>query len=237
MINYFREFSTIDELEHKISMHLILMPDSFILEFHGILKKAYLLDYINYTGISRLEAIYDKLDWDIISRLASLKETDIEAAHGYLKWEKLNCLNQDHISERFILDNIERIQLTTINFYRKFSESALDKHFDRLFNAKCLYNDLSDEFIEKYADKIGYNSLAITQNLSEAFVDKHIMKFNVDTLCSYHLFSKKLVLKHIDYLNLKLIAVNSNRSLSVRFINYIKRYSEDNTIGNYVSHY
>ena len=60
------------------------------------------------------------------------------------------------------------------------------------------YKYLSEDFIEKYADKIDWNAISIYQKLSEDFIDKHTNKVYWSAISRYQKLSEDFIDKHTD---------------------------------------
>lgn len=219
---------------HVRSDQTYSMYANFIIEFYSVLDKRLVMMNMHDVLIQKLTPIYHKLDWKIISKSIRLSEETIIMCSDYLDWDNIYSFSFDTISENFIVNNINKI--SKFNIDRIFSEETLDKYFDKLYNPSSLNITFSENFINKYADKIGYNKILLTQNVSYDFIDKHVFKFN-KTLLSTHPLNEEMVLKYIDYLNLDDVICNSDRILSQRFISYLKRYIKDNTIGPFKKQY
>ena len=60
------------------------------------------------------------------------------------------------------------------------------------------YKYLSEDFIEKYADKIDWSAISICQKLSEDFIDKHTNKVYWSAISIYQKLSEDFIDKHTD---------------------------------------
>jgi hypothetical protein len=81
-------------------------------------------------------------------------------------------------------------------FNNKYSEEELENNI----NYFCNYDwylisysqNLSEEFIEKYSDKLDWDWISECQNLSEQFIRKHIGKIDIGWLVNNKYISKEI---------------------------------------------
>ena len=79
---------------------------------------------------------------------------------------------------------------------------------------------LSEEFIEKYQDKVNWNNVSQFQSLSEKFMEKHFDKLNSKLISEYQVLSESFIERHkndLDWNN-----ISKYQALSESFI---ERYS------------
>ena len=57
---------------------------------------------------------------------------------------------------------------------------------------------LSEEFIEKYIDKVNWDCISINQKLSEEFIEKHYDKVNWHYISQFEKVSESFIKKHSD---------------------------------------
>ena len=81
--------------------------------------------------------------------------------------------------------------------------SNIEKFFDENINNFVVYwryisrcQKLSEEFIEKYSDKVDWWYISVYQTLSEKFIEKHYDKVNLDRILQYQKLSEEFIEKH-----------------------------------------
>ena len=67
---------------------------------------------------------------------------------------------------------------------------------------------LSEEFIEKYQDKVNWNNVSQFQSLSEKFMEKHFDKLNSKLISEYQVLSESFIEQHKNDLDWNNISVN-----------------------------
>jgi hypothetical protein len=112
-------------------------------------------------------------------------------------------LSLNHVEN--IIDIEDRVKRETIlnekdlYWYKKLSKTVLTIQIEEnikqySWNTVITYQNLPEDFIEKYAqDKVYYWLIVSSnQNLSEEFIDKHADKLNWTMLVTHHNLSEKL---------------------------------------------
>ena len=93
---------------------------------------------------------------------------------------KIKILEEIPNIEKFFDENIDNFEVDWdyISVYQKLSEEFIEKYIDKVdwwYISK--YQKLSEEFIEKYIDKLNWYCISKYQTLSEKFIEKHCDKF------------------------------------------------------------
>jgi hypothetical protein len=131
--------------------------------------------------------------------------------------EKIPDITQNNI--KFVLD------------YFDLSENLIEK-YEHLYNDDCwriisIKQILSEQFIEKYANKLNLFYILVNQKLSEDFLSKHIHKFNWKFMFTFKNFSEKFIIKNIDIIDLEWVSLC--QKLSEDFISkYSKKLCKKN---------
>ena len=76
------------------------------------------------------------------------------------------------------------------------------------------YDELSEEFIEKYADRVDWDCISKYQKLSEQFIERHKDKVNWYYISMYQELSEKFIEKHEDKVNWYYISMRQKLSES-----------------------
>ena len=106
----------------------------------------------------------------------------------------------------------------------------IERHIDiinnfNLWSNVCQMQDLNEDFIEKYKDKVKWKDITKYQNLSENFIEKHldyIKGFSSDLIQRNDL-SEQFLEKHIDMFNITDLARFQTVSKEFR-----EKYFKDN---------
>ena len=91
---------------------------------------------------------------------------------------KIKIIEEIHNIKKFFYENINNFVVDW--FY-------ISKH-----------QKLSEEFIEKYIDKVNWDCISINQKLSEEFIEKYIDKVNWHYISQFEILSKSFIKKHYD---------------------------------------
>jgi hypothetical protein len=93
-----------------------------------------------------------------------------------------------------------------------YSEEELEENimlFKKLdWHTICYAQVLSENFIEKYSDKIYWELISECQNLSEEFIEKHSDKVDWDYIAIEQVLSEKFIRKHIDKIDINYLMEN-----------------------------
>jgi len=86
----------------------------------------------------------------------------------------------------------------------KLSENFLDKYAAK-FTDDCWYHIsyyqmISEQFIEKYSDKLRWAGISLAQELSEQFMEKHSDKLTWDYISMSQKLSEDFIERHMDKL-------------------------------------
>src|SRR5574343_1752697 len=80
------------------------------------------------------------------------------------------------------------------------------KNFEVYLSYISIFQKLSEEFIEKYSDKINWHHISEFQKLSEKFIEKHCNKVNWWYISQYQKLSEEFIEKHFDNVDWKCIS-------------------------------
>ena len=125
-----------------------------------------------------------------------------------------------------ILDGIMKkgIAIDRYIHYQKIPESLIEKHqnvlSERDWRIIVQYQDLSEEFMNKYADKLGWFLILTNQNLSESFLKNHINEISKNKywhLVSRLELSEEFIDEHQDLLDWDQLAIFQH-NLSEEFL-------------------
>jgi hypothetical protein len=107
----------------------------------------------------------------------------------------------------------------------KYSEEELEYTINLFevndFNKISMYQKLSEQFIEKYSDKVYWNYISTYQNLSEEFIEKYSDKLIWLYISKYQVLSENFIRKHIGQIDINWLMYNKN--ISEEFKNKIKK--------------
>ena len=94
-----------------------------------------------------------------------------------------------------------------------------------LWRSISYHQQLSEQFIDKYKDKLSWKNLCETQRMSEKFIEEHLSytKMWMDTLVEFHTFSEQFLDKYFGMINPVFVARCEN--LSEEFIK--KHFKDD----------
>ena len=112
---------------------------------------------------------------------------------------KIKIIEEIPNIEKFFDENIDNFK---VDYYRLMSNQKLSEEFIDKYNDKVNWNyisrcqTLSESFIEKYNDKLSWYNISIYQKLSESFIEKYIDKVDWDHILKYQTLSKKFIRKH-----------------------------------------
>ena len=103
---------------------------------------------------------------------------------------------------------------------KKYSEQELEEKIN-LFNQHAwwciyLYQNLSEEFIEKYSDKVYWSLICKYQNLSEKFIEKYQDKVYWPYISNFQKLSEKFIKKHINQIDISCLMANEKISYKIK---------------------
>lgn len=145
-------------------------------------------EFIDKIEWDEISTYYNKIDKKFVERFGDKLNSKLVAGHNlhqvdetYLNdiyWEiddddKTHLFQYQHLSEDFIIDHVKS-----------------KKDWKRFVS---ISKDLSEEFIEKYKDKISWDAICIHQNLSMNFMRKHWKYLNWEEVCIFQKLSKKFM--------------------------------------------
>lgn len=99
----------------------------------------------------------------------------------------------------------------------KLSEEFIDKEADKL-DWQCISScqKLSEKMIIKHIDKVNWIGISIYQELSEPFIKKYINYLNFDNIQSHQKLSETFINEHKNMIDLSIICARQN--ISEKFI-------------------
>ena len=99
----------------------------------------------------------------------------------------------------------------------KLSEEFIERHADKVcwgWISTC--QKLSEAFIENHTDEVDWDCISRYQKLSEAFIERHADKMNWYWISEYQKLSETFIEKHADKINW--YRISKNQKLSKKFI-------------------
>ena len=86
-------------------------------------------------------------------------------------------------------------QLSTV----KFSEEFVENYANKVGWNYISKQKLSEEFVEKYANKVNWDCISKYQELSESFIEKHANEVNWDNIAKYQNVSESFIASHVEF--------------------------------------
>ena len=121
-----------------------------------------------------------------------------------LNWNYI-LINNININPKILENNQSNINWDTISIL-KLSENFINKYFDKLnYNNLCQYQSLSEDFIEKNIKFINWNLISKHQYLSESFLNKYKEFIVWNEFSAKHSLSEQFLRKKINILNWDLV--------------------------------
>lgn len=110
----------------------------------------------------------------------------------------VGCLNKEKINWEEILKQyfFEQIKLSE-NFIRRNYETLDEKHWSLVSHSQTL----SENFIQKFQDKVDWDLICEKQTLSEPFIRKFQDKVNWDNISAYQTLSEDFIREFQDKVN------------------------------------
>ena len=112
---------------------------------------------------------------------------------------KIKIIEEIHDIEKFFDENIKNFEVdwAYISKYQKLSEEFIEKYIDKVdWFYISIFQKLSESFIEKHIDKADWYYISKYQILSESFIEKHSDKVDWYWILKYQKLSKKFIRKH-----------------------------------------
>jgi len=107
------------------------------------------------------------------------------------------------------------------------SEEFIEKYFDRLKPIPILvYQQLSEDFLIKYQDIWDWDFVCSDQKISEEFIEKNEHLISWYWICGYQKMSKQFIIKHWKKMNM--ISLNRNENLSKKLKEEISSWTKNN---------
>jgi hypothetical protein len=195
-------------------------------DFYAISTKTCEMRYRAPLSEEFIEKFQDKhFNWHHISRYQKLSEEFIEKFLDKLGWEAIlqNYRISDAVKRKIKLkfkDKITAIQdekiLNNVD-YNTLSEDFIEKYQDRLDWKYISKNSkLSEAFIEKFKDKVNWIYISYNQILSEAFIEKFQDKVNWLNISKRQILSEAFIDKYYHAVNWD--CISSHQILSEAFI-------------------
>src|SRR5574344_2076628 len=117
---------------------------------------------------------------------------------------KIKIIEEIKDIEKFFDENVDNFEVDWyyISKNQKLSEEFIDKYNDKVYwGYISQYQKLSEEFIEKHYDKVYWCYISIYQTLSEEFIEKHKHKVDWGYISQFQKLSESFIEKHIDKVN------------------------------------
>lgn len=193
------EFNSLNSLE-RMAIETEARKANCYLDWHILTR------YANFTE-DTIRKFADKVDWTEVSRYAHLSDKFIEEFKDKLNWEELTQHHkfskdmllkymeqidwdraptyQHEIDEEVIEAVMSSPKKDQFNWHgalviTPMSETFLEKYAVKAnkWEIVSYYQDLSEKFMEKFADKLNWNYISQKQHLSREFMIKHYDKLN-----------------------------------------------------------
>ena len=140
---------------------------------------------------------------------------------------KIKIIEEIKDVEKFFDKNINNFKFdwNNISEYQKLSEEFIDKYIDKVnWSYISGYQKLSEEFIDKYIDKVNWYFISRYQKLSEDFIEKHIGKVYWYNILMNQKLSESFIEKYINRVDW--VYISQYQTLSEEFIE--KHYDKVN---------
>jgi len=126
--------------------------------------------------------------------------------------------------------NSKNINWLDVSIFNKLSEDFIEKYKDKIsWGYISAYQKLSENFIEKYKDKVDWSQISEYQKLSEDFIKKFKDKVDWYHISKFQKLSENFIVKYKDYVYWSLIS--QYQKLSSFFIKKYKlNVPENNTL-------
>jgi hypothetical protein len=150
------------------------------------------------------------INYDNISQNANFDEEYFETNINRMIWFYL-CLNTN-LSDKFFLRHIDKINIQTLCRNVNVSEDFFD--VDTLSNYQWVlisqYIRLSENFINKYHDKICFNMLSKNINITKNIITKYIDKLDINSLVENPATDEDFINKNLHKIYKHRISSNTN---------------------------
>ena len=131
-----------------------------------------------------IEDFKDKLDWSELSQYHMFTKEQLLQYIDYIDWDRAPTF-QPAIDEEVIDAVMASSKKDEFNWHGalvkvKMSETFLEKYAVKAnkWEIVSYYQNLSEKFMEKFADKLNWNYISQKQHLSRKFMVKHFDKLN-----------------------------------------------------------
>src|SRR5574343_580588 len=112
---------------------------------------------------------------------------------------KIKIIEEIHNIKKFFYENINNfvVDWFYISKHQKLSEEFIEKYIDKV-NWDCISinQTLSEEFIGKHKDKVNWCYISTYQTLSEEFIEKYIDRVDWCCILQYQKLSEEFIEKH-----------------------------------------
>ena len=123
--------------------------------------------------------------------------------------------NWKNIKEEDI--NFTEEEWLNISSYQYLSEDFIERYQDKVdWYSISYFQVLSEEFIEKHKKRVYWSGISRYQSLSEEFIEKYKHLINWPCVSKYQLLSEEFIEKHIDEVDW--YCISRRQSLSEEFI-------------------
>ncbi len=132
---------------------------------------------------------------------------------------KIKIVEEIKDIEKFFDENMNNFKVDWgyISRFQKLSEELIEKYADKVIWYRISeYQKLSEEFIEKYIDKVDWDCISKFQTLSEEFIEKYADKVYWYFISKCQKLSESFIEKHSNKVNWGCISIY--QTLSEKFI-------------------
>ena len=115
--------------------------------------------------------------------------------------KKISKKEAEEIKKAFEYDFLGKTW-SDISRCQKLSEEFIEKYSDRVdWDYISAYQKLSENFIEEHVDKVNWNCISKYQKLSEEFIEEHVDEVNWYCISKYQKLSEEFIEEHVDEVN------------------------------------
>lgn len=180
------------------------MSEKFIEEFINKIYARPLLDrgLINENFIRRYA---DTINWKTVSNSrADLSIGFLREFKDKIDWQRYFYNHTP--TQKFVEEFRDVIPLSTVIYKVKMTEDfirryriELEKYYS-FWSSICETQDLSEEFIEEFADKVNWKVISYRQKLSRRMIEKYADKLDWKYMIANQKFDQKFIEKHIEHI-------------------------------------
>ena len=128
-------------------------------------------------------------------------------------------------------DELTESNWNYISSHQKLSEEFIEKFSDKVYwNYISQYQKLSEKFIKKYENKVNWDRISYSQKLSEKFIEKYENKVNWGWISYNQKLSEKFIQKYSDKINIEIQEKNFQEKTLEEKLKEIKEYAKEHKL-------